>query len=224
MSERVTRRGFLVGATAGTVAVAGCLGGGASEPSNQEVAEDYDVPVRGDPDGAVTIEVYEDYACPACRSYNQNGIEFIRREYLETESVRYEHRNLPIPVSDPESWEAASAAHAVFQQHGAEEFWPYKSGLFARQNELGSETPDLYGEIAAEQGLDGDPIQSAAVDREYDPVARADKERANEIGVEGTPGFVIEDSFVTAGAGEDSMTLVAAELDSLLDASDGEPS
>jgi len=217
----VTRRRVLA-ATAGVGALPGGLGGvdeGAG-PSGAELAADYDVPFLGVADGDVTLEVYEDFACPHCRTYNEELFPDLETAYLESEPVRYEHRNLPIPVKDPESWEAASAARAVFERGGNEDFWAYETALFEHQDQLGADTPALYGDLAADLGLDGGAVQSAAVDRAHDDVVGADRQRGVDAGVESTPSFVIDGEVVAAGSGQSALNDVEAALDAALGAGD----
>jgi len=218
-----TRRRVLAGVAAGTATLAGCLGSlDANEgPPEEELATDYDVPLRGDADGDVTLAVYEDFACPHCRTYNEELRPELEAEYLTAEPVRYEHRDFPIPVRDPESWEAASAARAIYDRSGNDDFWAYAASLFEHQDRLGDETPELYGDLAEELDLDGGAIQTAAVEREYDDIVGADRQRGIDAGVEATPSFVVDGDVVASGSDEETLDTVRAELDARLDGSGG---
>jgi protein-disulfide isomerase len=226
MTERTkpwTRRQVLVGTAAGTAALAGCLGGDDSDGSgdgnggdstNQfaDVPEgDFSRPLRGDQDAEVTLEVYTDFGCPHCQTYVLEDAETIIEEYVTSDQIRYEYRSLPLPVANPESFEAANAARAVFEEGGNRLFWEYEHLLYQEQDRLTSDAPDIYGELASEVGLDADAIQSAGVDQAYSDIVTADRERARELGVSGTPGFVLDGAVVSGGI-SDVMSAIESAL------------
>jgi protein-disulfide isomerase len=172
-----------------------------------------EVPVLGDPDAAVTLEVYEDFNCPHCRRYNEEAFPELRTEYIDPGRIRYEHWTLP--VVDENSWEAASAAREVFETYGNDEFWEYGDRLFDRQGEIGA-TEGLYGDIADEMGLDGDRVQSAAEERIHDDRIETNRARARDRGVRATPSFVVNGELVTLERGERRAEAVGDALDAAL--------
>lgn len=178
----LSRRTFLGGLGAGTVVLAGCLGGGTADGSEN-------VPVRGDPDADVTLEVYEDFTCPHCQTYEQETFPEVQDAYLEQGLIRYEHRDFPFLGG--EAWQAASAVREVYDEYGNDQFWEYKSALMARGGEIETGAPDVFGSVAEEMTLESEPIRSAAADRAHDDAAEADKERGRSLGVNGTPSFVV---------------------------------
>lgn len=207
-----SRRALLGAVAAGAVAVAGCSSqsdddtanqsgddpsnGDApeSETSDSEPAASSDPPVRGDPEAAVTLEVYEDFSCPHCRTYNVEQLPALAEAYLEPGRLRYEHRDFPF--IDEQSWQAANAAREAYLHHGNEAFWAYKSELFARQSEVGSNAPEIFGQIATDLELDADRIQTAAEQRRHDDILQGDKARGERQGVPGTPAFVLDGELV----------------------------
>lgn len=208
--QTTTRRRVLLGMGAGTtVALAGCLGGGSGGAES--------VPVLGDPDADVVLEVYEDFGCPHCQSFNQNGFPEIQSQYLEAGHIRYEHRDFVV-TGDP-ARQAASAAREVLNEHGNEEFWTFAKALYDNQNRLGSEAPGLFSELAENQGLDGAAIATAGEDRTHSDAVQADKQRGESFGVQGTPSFVLDGSLVDmSGAGtiQQQTTILANEIDAAL--------
>lgn len=204
----LTRRQYLAGVTAGAVALAGC----SAETGGAE-----NVPVKGDPEASVTLEVYEDFACPACAAYNQQLLPQLEDEYLDSGQIRYEHRDFPF-VAEPQSWQAASAAREVFASGDADAFWTFSLGVFEQQNRLRSGDTSLFAELADEVGVDGSAVESAGVDREYDEAAQADKQRGENLGVTGTPGFVIDGQIAGLGNPSTLGELFEALTDELDDA------
>jgi protein-disulfide isomerase len=222
MTDRTTpwtRRQILVGAAAGTTALAGCLGGDSSDDDQASDGsidgnEDVTRPVKGDPGADVTLEVYTDFACPHCQTYVLEDAETIHSEYTASEQIRYEHRNLPIPVADPESYEAANAARAVFEEGGNAAFWEYDVRLYEEQGRLVSDAPDIYGELATEVGVDADTVQSAGVDQTYSDIISADYDRALELDLGGTPGFILNGDVI--GSGNNAVSDVMSAIDDAL--------
>jgi len=231
--SRPTRRTLLSGIAAGTAVLAGCAGGGdgdggqtgnsssdTSSDSETADAETTDVPVLGDPDAPVTLAIYEDFLCSGCARYNTDFASQIQENYTEPGEIRYEHRDAP-RIRDPDSWEAANAARAVFEEHGNEAFWEYSQRLFENQRTIVLEAPEIYGTIAADLGLDAETIQSAAVDRPYADQVESDIQRSQEVGVTGVPGFVINGEFLEPDLQEDPrfedfIETIIAELDAAL--------
>ena len=237
MCKTPTRRRVLAAAgITGVVGLAGCTGGGPTPTTggqggggdgNSDGGDNgtgsggtptgrLSPPVRGDPEADVTLAVYEDFACPHCRDYGENGYPELAEAFVGTGRIRYEHRDLPIPVLDPESFGAANAARAVQDRHGREAFWTYADALFANQGALGSETPGLYAEVAVELDYEGEPVRTDAVDRAYTDTVMSDRQRGIDAGVEGTPGFVVNGEVVTSGFGDSTVETVRSAIEERL--------
>ena len=177
------------------------------------------VPVRGDPEAAVTLEVYEDLGCPACRNYVQNGLPELEAGYIETEQIRYEHRDFVVTGTD--AAQAASAARETLARHGTDAFWAFVDAVFANQGRLDSEGPALFGELAADLDLDADAIETAGAERTHQSVVERDKARGLDAGVRATPSFVVDGELVDPGDAGSMSEVVAAVSDSLDAALDG---
>lgn len=220
----LSRRRALTAAGTATVGVlAGCAGGsggdggdggetGESTPGGDRLP----APVKGDPEAAVTLAVFEDYACPHCADYNAEGFPEIESAYVEPGEIRYEHRDLPIPVADPGSWQAANAARAIQDRHGDAAFWEYSAALFEHSGAIPSDAPDLFATLADEQGHNGDAVREAAVGRAYQATVKGDRQRAVDIGVESTPGFVVDGEVAVSGFGPDTVDELSKALDAAL--------
>jgi protein-disulfide isomerase len=211
-----SRRSVLAAMAAGTVGLAGCLGGGSSDGAA-------DPPVRGDPDAGVTLEAFEDFSCGACRAYTLEGFPLLEESHIQPGAIRYEFRNFPF-IGD-ESFEAANAARAAYERGGGDEaFWPFKTSLFENQSSIRAGSPGLYGDIAAEMGLDRGPIETAAVEESFDDAVSADKSRGEDLGVSSTPSFAIDGDLVDTSDAlslGDVVTIVQQELDDALEEESG---
>jgi len=210
-----SRRRVLGTIAVGAVGIAGCIGGETGNGSE-------DPPVAGDPDAAVTLESFEDFSCGACRQYTLNGFPLLRESYVDPGRIRYEFRNFPFIGTT--SFEAANAARAVLVEGGDEAFWEFKKRVMENQLELSAGSAQLYGDIAADLGLDREPIETAAIDQEYEDAISADKSRGEDLGVGGTPTFAVDGDLVDAsdaGSLQGLVGIVQDELDSALASADG---
>lgn len=205
-----TRRQLLLGVGAGaTVALAGCTGGTAGGAGN--------VPVRGNPDADVTLEVFEDLGCPSCRNYVLNEFSAIQGQYLDDGLIRYEHRDYI--VTSRVARNAASAAREVLNQQGDSAFWEFVEAVYDNQNRLQGGVPDLFAELANDLGFDGEAVAEAGQNLAHDSAVDADINRGDSLGISGTPSFVVDGSPVdTAGARNigDVVDFVAQDLNQAL--------
>lgn len=162
-----------------------------------------DPPVAGDPEADVTVMVFEDYACPHCADYSLNVFPEIRSQYVDTEEIRYEFRDFPIPVS-PESSRAANAARAVQDTVGDAAYYTYSKQLFENQSNLGLDTYE--SEANDVDGADPAAIRAAGAEESYTETVQADRQRGVEMGVGGTPEVFVDGSIVEGGATVENIT------------------
>jgi len=194
-----TRREFVAGGVALAAATAGCLGGDSGSESTElgAIAESttptggqpLPSPVAGDPDADVTVAAFEDYACPHCGTYSLEVFPQLAADYLETDQVRYEFHDFPIPVDQRDSWQAANAARTVQAEAGNQAYFRYSERLFRNQDSLGSET---YGSQADGLGVAAETVRTGATERRYDETVSADRALGVDRGVQGTPAIFVD--------------------------------
>jgi protein-disulfide isomerase len=158
-------------------------------------------PVGGNPDGDVTIVEFFDYNCPYCKQ-EAPAI----AELLESDGeIRFVYKEWPI--LSPESEVAARAALAAWQQDEAA-YVRFHDAMMAHRGKLDRDTVMA---IAASEGLN---IERLAEDMESGPVeAELEHVRnlANQIGINGTPAYVIDGELVPGAVGiEELRKMVAA--------------
>lgn len=140
-------------------------------------------PVGGNPDGDVTLVEFFDYRCAYCR-----------RVVPSMQTLLEEDRNLrmvfkDLPVLGPDSVRAAQAALASRLQDG---YVPFHFALMA------ADDLSMAGirAIAKSLGLDPDRLERDMASAEVGAAIEANYALANELGIEGTPAFVIGDQLV----------------------------
>lgn len=195
-----TRRSYLtaVGGAAALGSTAGCLGGSASAlPDGCDVGDLDSVsslprPALGSEDAAVTVDVFEDFACPHCQTFTEDVYPEIRSTYVDSGDVQYRFFDFPIPVDDTWSWAAASAARAVQDRADAETFFAFTEGVYANQGRLSEEGYQVVHDLADELGVDGCTVAAAAEQESYRPVVEADREEGVSREVPGTPAVYVD--------------------------------
>ena len=170
-------------------------------------------PVAGDPEADVTLAVFEDYACPHCATYNQEGFPTVAAEFIDPGTIRYEHHDLPLPVANPGSYEAANAARAVQDRAGDEAFYDYAHGLFENYGQIPGDGPALYESLASDMGLDGGAIRDAATNRAYRQTVQADRQAGIDLGVSSTPTFVLNGEIVAEGWANSVLDTLREKID-----------
>jgi protein-disulfide isomerase len=138
----------------------------------------------GRDDAPLTIIEFADFQCPFCRRFHTEVFDEIKKNFVDTGKLRYVSRDLPLPMHDRAS-QAASAARCAGEQH---KFWELRHLLILNQDKLGRD--DLLG-YAQQVKLDV-PSFAACIDtKRYDAALTQDAADAAEVGVVGTPTFII---------------------------------
>lgn len=158
-------------------------------------------PVTGDIQDKIILFEFSDFQCPYCGRASKTVSEFLDR-YGDSVVLVYKH--FPLTRIHPQAYPAAKAAWAAARQG---KFWEYHDALFSQQKQLGEL---LYVEIAEDLNLDIEQFNRDK--RSLMPSAlrnsvtaqtaiEQDMELANQLGISGTPFFVMKDK-VFSGAVE----------------------
>lgn len=134
---------------------------------------------------SVAIVEFSDYQCPFCKRHHDQTFSKIKEAYIDSGKVRYEFRDYPLVSIHPQARPGSIAARCAARQ-GA--FWPMHDELFKNQARLG---PDAYTELAKTLGLDGDKFKQCLVEPEVGKSLDQDVAAAEQLGVRGTPYFLI---------------------------------
>lgn len=137
-------------------------------------------PTTGATDTKVVLVEFSDFQCPYCGQAHDTVKQFMDKHQDEVMLV---YKHFPLASIHPESVAAAQAAWAADRQG---KFWEYHDALFTNQDKLGE---DFYLEIAENLNLD---LEQFERDRQFaDPAIQNDMQLATQIGISGTPFFVM---------------------------------
>ena len=138
-------------------------------------------PVRGPENAKITIVAFSDFQCPFCKR-GADVLDDLQKKYPN--DVKIAFKNLPLPFH-PEAKGAAKAALAAGNQG---KFWEMHDRLFNAQDGLNEGN---YVKIAGDLGLNIDKFKSDMANAEISKQIEDDMKLAQQLGVQGTPGFFV---------------------------------
>lgn len=149
----------------------------------------------GDPKAPVTIEVFEDFQCPACKNFIETVEPLIVQNYVATGKVYYIFRQHPF--IGKESFQAADASMCAEEQG---RFWDYHDMLFANWNgeNQGAFSDKRLVAFAEELKLDMNEFNSCFQSNKYQDVINQDLAKGQQYGVTSTPSIFVNGKLVTS--------------------------
>lgn len=143
-----------------------------------------DDPFLGTPTAPVTLVEFSDYQCQYCSSFVKSVLPVLKKEYINTGKLKYVFRDLPLDMHK----EAQKAAEAGQCAHEQGKYWEMHDTMFANQQKLDVESLRGY---AAKIGLDMNTFNLCLDNGKYATEINKDTKDAGQIGVNGTPTFII---------------------------------
>ncbi len=164
------------------------------ESQSQANIDDIEIegwPSLGNIDAPVTIVEYSDFACPFCGRFFEETLPLIKENYIDTGQVRYVYKDFPVVGGD----RAAEAAHCADEQGS---FWEYHDLLFENLNQdrgrwSDSQVHQGYAQIL---GIDANALVECFEERRYQEKVIRSAQEAASLGIQGTPGFIINNEIV----------------------------
>ncbi|OFP65358.1 disulfide bond formation protein DsbA [Corynebacterium sp. HMSC074C01] len=147
-------------------------------------------------DAPVVISEFSDFECPFCSRHANVTEPDILKKYVEKGLVRIEWNDFP--VNGPAAIEAAKAGRAAAAQGKFQEF---KHELYAASKDIDGH-PEFgiedFMKFAKKAGVaDLQKFRQQATDDTYTEVIETATSYASQIGITGTPAFVVGDQFVS---------------------------
>ncbi len=140
-------------------------------------------PIAGDPDGSVTVVEFFDYHCPFCKRISRG-----MAKLAEDDDVRIVFKEFP--VFGPDSVFAARAALAAKEQGLYHDF---HVALMQNRGRLSERT---VMRLADRVGLEVDRLREDMQSPEIEQTLRTNFQLAQQLGIRGTPSFIIEDEVI----------------------------
>jgi len=160
-------------------------------------------PRRGPADAPVTMVEFSDFQCPFCRRMQPVLMELFD-EYEG--KVSWVFKDLPLTQIHSQAQRAAEAARCAGDQG---KFWEFRDALFERSR-VTEDTPD---EIAAELELEEEPFHACLESGKYKAEVLANSREAQQLGISGTPTFVVNGIVLSGLQSKSALTrVIEAEL------------
>lgn len=168
----------------------------------------------GAADAPVTVEVWSDFQCPACRRFAEEIEPSLVDEYVRDGQVRLVYRDLAF--LGPESIDAAIAGRCAEQQG---RFWQMHDFMFANQSgeNRGAFAPVRLEQIAQSAGLDLDTYRTCRADQSVRGAVTAETAQGGAAGVNATPTISVDGRLLQIGSYADLRNAVEAALGALSD-------
>ena len=162
------------------------------EPLRSELETPFPGAVLGNPAGTVTLVEFSDYACTYCRQSiadvaalieGNPDLKVVIREY---------------PILSPESADAARMALAAAQQGRYAQF---HDAMFR----LGPPTAETIEAAANDAKVDLAKARAAIATGAFDTHLQANHALAGQLGISGTPGWVVGDQALNGAVGQQAL-------------------
>ncbi len=144
----------------------------------------------GEPDAPVVMIEWADFECGFCARFARETEPELIERYVETGILRIEWRDLPL--QGDAAWNTALAGRAAADQDA---FWDLHEALYAEDSPLPAEQRDRDGlaGLAEELDLDVDAFLRVYDDPDTAADVAAEAQAAQQLGINGTPAFLIAD-------------------------------
>jgi len=155
----------------------------------------------GNPNASVVIDVFEDFQCPACRSYSEDVEKQVTETYVITGQVYYVFHQYPFIDSNSVNKESHQAANASMCAAEQELFWEYHDTLFANWSgeNAGAFSDRRLMAFAETLDLDMELFTNCFKANRYQDEIKADFDLGVEMGVSGTPSVFVNGQHITPG-------------------------
>lgn len=145
----------------------------------KELLHDPTSPVSGNAKGEITVVEFYDYRCGYCKKAASAVTELQK----EDRRVRVVYKDFPI-LGEPS--ELAAKAALASQAQGKHQ--AFHEALLASHADM---TKEAILKIAIRVGLDAKRLEADMADPKWQAVIEKNRALANELGISGTPGFIV---------------------------------
>lgn len=153
-----------------------------------------------DANASVTVTEFGDLQCPSCRGAQELIVKPLIAKYGK--QISFEYAQFPLQAIHPYAMIAAEASECAADQG---KFWEFIDLVFTNQTSL---SPDALNEWATQLGLDMDPFGRCVKSHIKRPGIIAEYNAGKELGVSGTPTFLVNGKRV-----ESTVAAISAAID-----------
>ncbi len=143
----------------------------------------------GSPDAPVTVQLWEDFLCPACQQWTAQVKPQLMAD-VQAGTVRLEFHQFPLQQHNPGALMAANATECAADQN---QFWPYHDRVFqaaTTRGQAGTTFEELVS-YARELGLDDNALRSCMNNLTHNSAVAASLTQAGQLGLSSTPSVLV---------------------------------
>jgi protein-disulfide isomerase len=152
-------------------------------------------PMKGNPNGKITLVEFADYECPHCKRF-QPVLRQVVEDFPNDVKLYFKHYPLPQHTNARLAAEAAVAA----QKQG--KFWQFQDKLWDHQDDLG---PAEIEKVAKESGLDLSKFRQDLASEAIKARVEKDHTDGTAAGIQATPTLYIDGREYTDARDSDSL-------------------
>ena len=160
---------------------------------NRKYLESSSAPSVGPADAEVVVVEFFDYNCGYCR----RALPDIQKLAEEDKNVRFVFREMPILSQN--SNEVATWSLAAHKQG---KYFEFHSALMEKR---GNRSAKVMKDIAEDLGLDAEQLEKDANSDDVKKMLQKDLDLARNIGIRGTPAFIINGELYPGYLGEEGL-------------------
>ncbi|MEZ4767043.1 MAG: DsbA family protein [Caldilineales bacterium] len=166
--------------------------------------------VKGSPDAPVTVTVFSDFECPACKSFATGAEVSIDSDYVNNGQVKLVYKHFPLPQHNPSATQGALAAECAADQG---QFWQMHDYLFQEAGKAGTSTFTLsrLRSMSDALGMDTAEFSKCVSESKYAQLVRDNIREGQQLGVNATPTIYVNGQKV-----DNSYPLIKAKIDEAL--------
>ena len=147
---------------------------------------------QGDDDAPVTLIEFSDFRCGYCGRWAAETLPQIREQYVDTGKIRFAYKHLA--VLGPDSVRAAEASECAAEQ---DTFWDFHNAVFLDQAQNHTQlNVDNLVSLAGTVDLDTDAFRECLESGRYNSQINQESMVIRNLGVNGTPGFVVNGVYI----------------------------
>lgn len=155
----------------------------------------------GDPNAPVRIDVFEDFQCPACKSFTETTESQIIENYVATGKAYYVFREFPFIDDQSATRESDQAANASMCAADQGRFWDYHDMLFAnwKGENIGTFSDRKLEAFAETLKLDMKAFRQCYKNNRFKDQIQKDLNDGQRMGVQGTPSVFVNGTLIAPG-------------------------
>lgn len=157
------------------------------------VASIDDDPIMGNKNTArIAIIEFSDFECPFCERFWSQTLPQIKENYIDTDKAIFVYRDFPLPFHDPAATQEANAVECARKLGGDKAYFQFHDQIYKQTpgNGTGISESNLI-KIGTDLGLNAESLTTCIRNEEFAAEIKKDIADAAQVGINGTPGFVI---------------------------------